>query len=201
MRARSVVVAWLLAVCLTVEGWAQAPKVPEAVQKAGEVLTALADIDMLLVLTPLKLSKEQIGRVKPLLEQAQAELMRMEERNAQALLQLREEVLAARNDALRGKTPSEDFRKKLREADSAASQLRLKTVDQVVRNLWARLDAILSSEQKTTIQNWSREQMRAARRPEVDKVSRQELGEFFTREVLLAPRTLPLLEELQKVAE
>jgi hypothetical protein len=43
--------------------------------------------------------------------------------------------------------------------------------------------------------------MRAARRPDVDKVSKRELGEFFTQEVLLAPRTLPLLEELQKVSE
>jgi hypothetical protein len=35
----------------------------------------------------------------------------------------------------------------------------------------------------------------------VDKVSKRELGEFFTQEVLLAPRTLPILEELQKVSE
>ena len=180
---------------------AQPVKVPEAVQKANEVLTALADIEMLLVLTPLHLSKEQIGKIKPLLEQAQADLMRMEERNAQALLQMREEILAARNEALKGKAPSDELRKKLREADSAAVQLRIKTVDQVVRTLWAQLDRILSDTQKQKVHNWSQEQMRAARRPNLDKVSKQELAEFFTQEVLLAPRTLPLLEELQKVAE
>lgn len=201
MRSGMGTAAVLFALVLTMTTWAQPPKVPEAVQKAGEVLTALGDIDLLLVLTPLQLNQEQLGKIKPLLEQAQAELMRMEERNAQALLQLREEVMKAREEALKGKQPSEEFRKKLREADSAASQLRLKTIDQVVRSLWARLDALLTSEQKSTIHNWSREQMRAARRPDVERVSRQELGEFFTREVLLAPRTLPLLEELQKVAE
>ncbi len=202
MKRHPVILAVLLtAYLIQTASWAQPPKVPESVQKANEVLTALADIDMLLVLTPLKLNKEQIGKIKPLLEQAQADLMRMEERNAQALLQMREEILAARNEALKGKTPSEELRKKLREADSAAVQLRMKTVDQVVRNLWSRLDGILTDTQKQTIHNWSREQMRAARRPDVDKVSKQELAEFFTQEVLLAPRTLPLLEELQKVAE
>lgn len=201
MRHNNVVMTLLLTACLMLTAWAQTPKIPESVQKANEVLTALADIDLLLVLTPLKLSKEQIGKIKPLLEQAQADLMRMEERNAQALLQMREEIMAARNEALKGKTPSDDLRKKLREADSAAMQLRIKTVDQVVRSLWAKLDGILSDTQKQTIHNWSREQMRAARRPDVDKVSKQELGQFFTQEVLLAPRTLPLLEELQKVTE
>lgn len=201
MRHNNVVMTLLLTACLMLTAWAQTPKIPESVQKANEVLTALADIDLLLVLTPLKLSKEQIGKIKPLLEQAQADLMRMEERNAQALLQMREEIMAARNEALKGKTPSDGLRKKLREADSAAMQLRIKTVDQVVRSLWAKLDGILSDTQKQTIHNWSREQMRAARRPDVDKVSKQELGQFFTQEVLLAPRTLPLLEELQKVAE
>jgi hypothetical protein len=200
MRHNSTVVALLLAACLVLTAWAQSPKVPESVQKANEVLTALADIDMLLVLTPLKLSREQIGKIKPLLEQAQTDLMRMEERNAQALLQMREEILAARNEALKGKTPSDELRKKLREADNAAVQLRIKTVDQVVRTLWAKLDGILSDAQKQTIYNWAREQMRAARRPDADKVSQRELGEFFTQEVLLAPRTLPLLEELQKNA-
>ncbi|GIV20106.1 MAG: hypothetical protein KatS3mg023_1857 [Armatimonadota bacterium] len=201
MRHNRVTIALLLTACLVLAAQAQAPKVPESVQKANEVLTALADIDMLLVFTPLKLSKEQIGKIKPLLEQAQADLMRMEERNAQALLQMREEILAARNEALKGKTPSEELRKKLREADSAAVQLRMKTVDQVVRTLWAKLEGILSDTQKQSMYNWSREQMRAARRPDVDKVSKQELGQFFAQEVLLAPRTLPLLEELQKVAE
>lgn len=200
MKRKSFIMA-LLAACLTLTTWAQTPKVPEPVQKANEVLTALADIDMLLVFTPLKLSKEQIGKMKPLLEQAQAELLRMEERNAQALLQMREEILAARNEALKGKTPSEELRKKLREADSAAVQLRIKTVDQVVRSLWTKLEGVFSDTQKQAIYNWSREQMRAARRPDVDKVSKQELAQFFTQEVLLAPRALPLLEELQKVAE
>jgi hypothetical protein len=191
----------LLVVSVVPAVWAQPPKVPESVQKAQEVLTALADIDLLLVLTSLKLSKEQIGKIKPLLEQAQSDLMRMEERNAQALLQLKDEVLAARNDALKGKTPSDELRKKLREADSAALQLRMKTVDQVVRALWAKLDGILSDTQKQNIYDRAREQMRAARRPDVDKVGRRELGEFFTQEVLLIPRTLPLLEELQKASE
>jgi len=191
----------LLVVSVVPAVWAQPPKVPESVQKAQEVLTALADIDLLLVLTSLKLSKEQIGKIKPLLEQAQSDLMRMEERNAQALLQLKDEVLAARNDALKGKTPSDELRKKLREADSAALQLRMKTVDQVVRALWAKLDGILSDTQKQNIYDRAREQMRAARRPDVDKVGRRELGEFFTQEVLLLPRTLPLLEELQKASE
>ncbi|GBC94347.1 hypothetical protein HRbin16_00128 [bacterium HR16] len=201
MKGNSITVSLLLALYLVPMAWAQTPKVPESVQKANEVLTALADIDLLLVLTPLKLNKEQIGKIKPLLEQAQADLMRMEERNAQALLQMREEILAARNEALKGKTPSDELRKKLREADNAAVQLRIKTVDQVVRTLWAKLDGILSDTQKQTIQNWAREQMRAARRPDVDKVSKRELSEFFTQEVLLASRTLPLLEELQKAAE
>ncbi|GIV15545.1 MAG: hypothetical protein KatS3mg022_0980 [Armatimonadota bacterium] len=201
MRNNNTMTALLLTACLLLAAQAQPPKVPESVQKANEVLTALADIDLLLVLTPLKLNKEQIGKIKPLLEQAQADLMRMEERNAQALLQMREEILAARKEALKGKTPSDELRKKLREADSAAVQLRIKTVDQVVRTLWAKLDGILSDTQKQTIHNWSREQMRAARRPDVDKASKRELGEFFTQEVLLAPRTLQLLEELQKVAE
>jgi hypothetical protein len=191
----------LLVVSVVPAVWAQPPKVPESVQKAQEVLTALADIDLLLVLTSLKLSEEQIGKIKPLLEQAQSDLMRMEERNAQALLQLKDEVLAARNDALKGKTPSDELRKKLREADSAALQLRMKTVDQVVRALWAKLDGILSDTQKQNIYDRAREQMRAARRPDVDKVGRRELGEFFTQEVLLIPRTLPLLEELQKASE
>lgn len=201
MKGCSAVMVGLVVLGLWQAAWAQAPKVPESVQKAGEVLTALADIELLLVLTPLELNREQMGKVKPWLEQAQTELMRMEERNAQTLLQLRDEIMAARREALQGKTPSEDLRKKLREADSAAAQHRLKTVDQVVRTLWSRLEGVLSESQKNTVYNWSREQMRAARRPDVDKVSRQELGEFFTREVLLAPRTLPLLEELQKVAE
>ncbi len=182
-------------------GWAQAPKVPESVQKANEVLTALADIDILLVLTSLKLNKEQTSKIKPLLEQAQSDLTRMEERNAQALLNLREEVLAARKEALKGRTPSEELRKKLQEADTAAVQLRIKTVDQVVRTLWAKLDGILTDSQKQTIYNQAREQMRNLRRPDVDKVSRQELGQFFAQDVLLSPRTLPLLEELLKSAE
>ncbi len=182
-------------------GWAQAPKVPESVQKANEVLTALADIDILLVLTSLKLNREQTSKIKPLLEQAQSDLTRMEERNAQALLNLREEVLAARKEALKGRTPSEELRKKLQEADTAAVQLRIKTVDQVVRTLWAKLDGILTDSQKQTIYNQAREQMRNLRRPDVDKVSRQELGQFFAQDVLLSPRTLPLLEELLKSAE
>ncbi len=201
MKHHSIMVSLLLAAWLVSMAWAQTPKVPESVQKANEVLTALTDIDLLLVLTPLKLNKEQIGKIKPLLEQAQADLMRMEERNAQALLQMREEILAARNEALKGKTPPDELRKKLREADNAAVQLRIKTVDQVVRTLWAKLDGILSDTQKQTVHNWAREQMRAARHPDVDKVSKRELGELFAQEVLLAPRTLPLLEELQKVAE
>ncbi len=202
MKRHLTVLAFLLAAYLIpAVSWSQPPKVPEAVQKANEVLTALADIDLLLVLTPLKLSKEQIGKIKPLLEQAQSDLMRMEERNAQALLQLKDEVMAARNEALKGKTPSEELRKKLREADTAALQLRMKTVDQVVRSLWAKLDGILSDTQKQTIYDQAKEQMRAARRPDVDKVSKRELGEFFTQEVLLAPRTLPILEDLQKVSE
>jgi hypothetical protein len=180
---------------------AQAPKVPEKVQKANEVITALADIDLLLVLTPLKLTKEQIGSIKPLLEQAQSDLTRMEERNAQALLDLREDIMAARREALKGKTPSDELRKKLREADSAAVQLRIKTVDQVVRTLWANLDGILTDSQKQTVYSWAREQMRNLRRPNVERASRQELGGFFAQEVLLAPRTLPLLEELQKASE
>lgn len=201
MKRCAAVMVGLVAFGLWQVAWAQAPKVPESVQKAGEVLTALADIELLLVLTPLKLNREQMGKMKPWLEQAQTDLMRMEERNAQSLLQLRDEIMAARREALQGKTPPEDLRKKLREADSAAAQHRLKTVDQVVRTLWSRLEGVLSESQKNTVYNWSREQMRAARRPDVDRVSRQELGEFFTREVLLSPRTLPLLEELQKVAE
>jgi hypothetical protein len=202
MKRLVTVLTFLMAAYLIqAASWSQPPKVPEAVQKANEVLTALADIDLLLVLAPLKLSKEQIGKIKPLLEQAQSDLMRMEERNAQALLQLKDEVMTARNDALKGKTPSDELRKKLREADTAALQLRMKTVDQVVRALWAKLDGILSDTQKQTIHDQAKEQMRAARRPDVDKVSKRELGEFFTQEVLLAPRTLPLLEELQKVSE
>ncbi|MER3473656.1 MAG: hypothetical protein C4335_06395 [Armatimonadota bacterium] len=194
----------LLVLVMLVAGqmaWAQAPKTPESVQKANEVLMALADIDLLLVLTPLKLEKEQITKIKPLLEQAQSDLMRMEERNAQALLSLRDEVMSARKEALKGKTPPEELRKKLQEADNTAMQLRIKTVDQVVRTLWAKLEAILSDSQKQTIYSQAREQMRNLRRPNADKASRKELGEFFTQEVLLSPRTLPLLEELQKSAE
>lgn len=188
--------AWLMQAA-----WAQTPKVPDSVQKANELLIALADIDLLLVLTSLKLTKEQMGKAKPLLEQAQADLTRMEERNAQALLLLRDEVVNARKEALKGKTPSEELRKKLQEADNAAVQLRIKTVDEVVRTLWAKLDGILSDSQKQTIYNQAREQMRTLRRPDVERVSRRELGEFFAREVLLAPRTLVLLEELQKASE
>lgn len=194
----------LLVLVMLVAGqmaWAQVPKIPESVQKANEVLMALADIDLLLVLTSLKLEKEQITKIKPLLEQAQSDLMRMEERNAQALLSLRDEVMSARKEALKGKTPPEELRKKLQEADNTAMQLRIKTVDQVVRTLWAKLEAILSDSQKQTIYNQAREQMRNLRRPNADKASRKELGEFFTQEVLLSPRTLPLLEELQKSAE
>lgn len=181
--------------------WAQAPKVPEVVQKASEVVMALADIDLLLVLTPLKLEKEQIGKIKPLLEQAQSDLMRMEERNAQALLSLRDEVMSARQEVLKGKTPPEDLRKKLQDVDNAAMQLRLKTVDQVVRTLWAKLEGILSDSQKQTLIKRAREMMQNLRRPNADKASWKELGEFFTQEVLLSPRTLPLLEEMQKAAE
>lgn len=181
--------------------WAQAPKVPEVVQKASEVVMALADIDLLLVLTPLKLEKEQIGKIKPLLEQAQSDLMRMEERNAQALLSLRDEVMSARQEVLKGKTPPEDLRKKLQDVDNAAMQLRLKTVDQVVRALWAKLEGILSDSQKQTLIKRAREMMQNLRRPNADKASWKELGEFFTQEVLLSPRTLPLLEEMQKAAE
>lgn len=181
--------------------WAQAPKVPEVVQKASEVVMALADIDLLLVLTPLKLEKEQIGKIKPLLEQAQSDLMRMEERNAQALLGLRDEVMSARKEVLKGKTPPEDLRKKLQDVDNAAMQLRLKTVDQVVRTLWAKLEGILSDSQKQTLIKRAREMMQNLRRPNADKASWKELGEFFTQEVLLSPRTLPLLEEMQKAAE
>jgi len=174
MKRLVTVLTFLLAAYLIqAASWSQPPKVPEAVQKANEVLTALADIDLLLVLAPLKLSKEQIGKIKPLLEQAQSDLMRMEERNAQALLQLKDEVMTARNDALKGKTPSDELRKKLREADTAALQLRMKTVDQVVRALWAKLDGILSDTQKQTIYDQAKEQMRAARRPDVDKVKKE----------------------------
>ncbi len=182
-------------------GWAQGVRIPESVQKANEVLTALADIDLLLVLSSLKLDKEQIGKIKPLLEQAQSDLTRMEERNAQALLNLRDAVMSARKEALKGKTPPEELRKKLQEADREAVQLRIKTIDQVVRTLWAKLEGILTDSQKQTIYNQAREQMRNLRRPDVEKVSRQELGQFFAQEVLLAPRTLPLLEELQKATE
>lgn len=181
--------------------WAQAPKVPEVVQKASEVMMALADIDLLLALTPLKLEKEQIGKIKPLLEQAQSDLMRMEERNAQALLSLRDEVMSARKEVLKGKTPPEDLRKKLQDVDNAAMQLRIKTVDQVVRTLWAKLEGILSDAQKQTLTKQAREMMQNLRRPNADKASWKELGEFFTQEVLLSPRTLPLLEEMQKAAE
>ncbi len=199
MRRYALLVIALLSLWQT--AWAQAPKIPDAVQKANEVLMALADIDLLLVLTSLKLDKEQMGKIKPLLEQAQSDLLRMEERNAQALLSLRDEVMSARKEALKGKTPPEELRKKLQEADNAAAQLRLKTIDQVVRTLWAKLDGILSDTQKQTIANQAREMMRSLRRPNADKASRKELGEFFTQEVLLAPRTLPLLEELQKGTE
>lgn len=181
--------------------WAQAPKVPEVVQKASEVMMALADIDLLLALTPLKLEKEQIGKIKPLLEQAQSDLIRMEERNAQALLSLRDEVMSARKEVLKGKTPPEDLRKKLQDVDNAAMQLRIKTVDQVVRTLWAKLEGILSDAQKQTLTKQAREMMQNLRRPNADKASWKELGEFFTQEVLLSPRTLPLLEEMQKAAE
>lgn len=181
--------------------WAQAPKVPEVVQKASEVMMALADIDLLLALTPLKLEKEQIGKIKPLLEQAQSDLMRMEERNAQALLSLRDEVMSARKEVLKGKTPPEDLRKKLQDVDNAAMQLRIKTVDQVVRTLWAKLEGILSDAQKQTLTKQAREMMQNLRRPNANKASWKELGEFFTQEVLLSPRTLPLLEEMQKAAE
>lgn len=193
--------AIVLALSLAFTVQAQTPKVPETVQKANEVLTALADIDLLLVLTPLKLSKEQIGKIKPLLRQAQDDLLRMEERNAQALLDLRAEIEAARKEALKGKSPSEELRKKLREADTAVAQQRLKTLDQVVRTLWGNLSGILNDAQKQGIYDKAREQMRALRRPNVDKASKQELGELFIQEVLLTPRVLPLLEELEKSAE
>lgn len=199
MKRHALLTLALLSIWLT--AWAQMPKVPEAAQKANEVLMALADIDLLLVLTPLKLEKKRITQIKPLLEQAQSDLMRMEERNAQALLSLRDEVMSARKEALKGKTPPEDLRKKLQDADNAATQLRIKTVDQVVRTLWAQLEGILSDTQKQTIARQAREMMQNLRRPNADKASRKELGEFFTQEVLLAPRTLPLLEELQKAAE
>lgn len=199
MKRHALLTIALLSIWLT--AWAQTPKVPEAVQKASEVMMALADIDLLLVLTPLKLEKEQIGKIKPLLEQAQSDLMRMEERNAQALLSLRDEVMSARKEALKGKTPPEELRKKLQDIDNAAMQLRIKTVDQVVRTLWAKLEGILSDAQKQILTKQAREMMQNLRRPNADKASWKELGEFFTQEVLLSPRTLPLLEEMQKVAE
>lgn len=199
MKRHALLVIALLGALSTT--WAQAPKVPEAVQKASEVMMALADIDLLLVLTPLKLEKEQIGKIKPLLEQAQSDLMRMEERNAQALLNLRDEVMSARKEALKGKTPPEELRKKLQDIDNAAMQLRIKTVDQVVRTLWAKLEGILSDAQKQILTKQAREMMQNLRRPNADKANWKELGEFFTQEVLLSPRTLPLLEEMQKVAE
>lgn len=201
MKRYILLVLALLAAGVTPTTWAQVAKVPEIVQKANEVLTALTDIDLLLVLTSLKLNKEQISKIKPLLEQAQSDLARMEERNAKALLNLREEVLAARKEALKGKTPPEELRKKLQEADTAAIQLRIKTVDEVVRTLWAKLEGILTDAQKQSIYAQAREQMRNLRRPNVDKVTKQELGQFFTQDVLLSPRTLPLLEEMLKGAE
>lgn len=183
---------------VTIAG-AQTPPSP-AQQKADQVLLKARKVDLLNQILPVLMTKDQIGKLLPVIEKARAAVKAVEEKERGELGALEPKLDAAIKEALdKNLVPSRDV---LNNAYATFQMMQLRRQSIVNQNV----DALL----KVIDESWNAGQRKAAAqalRPEAfdptldsSKMTDEQKLRFYVRVILLDPYAYDLLIKLREKA-
>lgn len=190
----------VLIACLAAgAAWAQTPPSP-AQQKADQVLVKARKVDLLNQILPALMTKDQIGKLLPVIEKARQAVREVEEKERSELGALEPKLDAAIREALeKNLVPSRDV---LNNAYATFQMMQMRRQSIVSQNVEAVLKVIEDT--------WNAGQRKAAAQalkpeafdPTLDssKMTDEQKLRFYVRVILLDPLAYDLLIKLREKA-
>lgn len=155
-----------------------------------------SDLEGLDILAPVKLTPEQVKTVLAEVQPAVAKILELDTKREASLVDLRDALVKAKSEALAGQQPSADLMKKLSAVQKAAGMERATAADEASNAIWLKLTTVLDDNQKKAVYDLTRKALKNINTPNYLEVPQKQLGAYFTREVLMLPRQIRLMQEM-----
>ncbi|MEZ0324701.1 MAG: hypothetical protein ACAH95_02245 [Fimbriimonas sp.] len=186
-----------IAFCLTIVGAASAqPITTERGKKSDEIVVKLRKIDLLNQILPLLLTKEQINRILPLIEQARAKQKLILSQEDDELAKLQPQIEETYAKAVeKNEYPTKEFSSMIAAKTKAMSMKRSIALIEMVEVVQDNLLKILNEGQrKALIGSFDARFIDPTKKPE--EISEGTRTRFYVERVLLDPLTRELLIEI-----
>ncbi len=155
-----------------------------------------SDLEGLDILAPVKLTPEQVKTVLAEVQPAVAKILELDTKREASLVDLRDALVKAKSEALAGQQPSADLMKKLAAIQKAAGMERATAADEASNAIWLKLTTVLDDNQKKAVYDLTRKALKSINTPNYLEIPQKQLGAYFTREVLMLPRQIRLMQEM-----
>ncbi|MDX1935205.1 MAG: hypothetical protein SFU56_21620 [Capsulimonadales bacterium] len=182
----------------------QPPAPPADVAK---VLSDIADLDLLKALAPLKLTSEQIGKIKTPLKEIATENAARRKADYEVLRALAADLSRAREEALAGGTVSTETENKVMKTFNAAEDRLIKVREDAVNRVFAAVKESLTADQKDEVERQVGKMLGGKRlipkeyRNDPRKAPKEAVQalalRMYVERILIADRTLDLLEAMK----
>lgn len=173
-----------------------APAAPQTAE-IENLLLALAEINWLNNVNPLKLTPEQCDKLMEANQRAKKRLEQIFQEEAKELLTHKETIRKMRDEAREGKAVPKSFIDQMSELEKKSAQRRLQLRLDVVRGIGNELKPIFTKEQMEYIHKRSREVLKEMK---IEKADDDQAYWFFFENVLLTDAASVLLKELKAKA-
>ena len=176
----------------------QIPKTPAQAQVdvIQQVQDLSSDLEGLGLLAPLKLTLPQLQAIIAEVQPAVDRIFEQDAKREKTMIELRDAMTKAKADALVGSTPSADVMSKIAAAQKAAGLDRAKAADDASVAIWDKLTTLLDANQKNAVYELTRKALKNTNTPNYDELPQKKLGAYYTREVLMLPRQIRLMNEM-----
>ncbi len=155
-----------------------------------------SDLDGLDILAPVKITPAQAKIILDEVQPAVAKILELDVKREAGLVELRDALVKAKAEALAGKQPSADVMKKLAAVQKAAGKERATAADEASMLIWMKLTTVLDDNQKKAVYDMTRQALKNLETPNYLEIPQKQLGAYFTREVLMLPRQIRLMQEM-----
>lgn len=182
------------ALCCPLSVRAQQPPAGDPTQVIRDAQDTADDLFISRVFAVIKLSPSQAGRLAPVLEQAQAKMKEVEDREAASVARLRAAAEDARKRALAGAAPAATLDQQYTTAVQNSATLRENTRTTQVTLIRARLASILSPDQMAALQEQA--QLAARQREQDDLLNQFANGERGGGPIEFSGRALDRMREI-----
>ncbi len=155
-----------------------------------------SDLEGLGLIAPLKLTLPQLEAIIAEVQPAVDRIYEQDAKREKSLVEMHDALNKAKQDALAGAAPSTDVMNKVASIQKTAGQDRAQAADDASVAIWGKLTTLLDANQKSAVYELTRKALKNIKTPNYSELPQKQLGAYYTREVLMLPRQIRLMNEM-----